>query len=86
MRGRKTIMTVEERVKSIIAAQLNVNKSTLTPNASFTDDLGADSLGLTYLVVDLEDKFNIQIPYEDVEKLTNVQKVIEFIEGRLNNQ
>jgi len=72
--------SVEERVKQIIVEQLGVDEGEVTPNASFVDDLGADSLDTVELVMAFEEAFNIEIPDEDAEKITTVKDAIEYID------
>ncbi len=72
--------SVEERVKKIVVEQLGVSDEQVTPEASFVDDLGADSLDTVELVMALEEEFDIEIPDEDAEKITTVKQAIEFIE------
>jgi len=72
-------MTVEERVKKIIVEQLQVSSDEVTPDASFFDDLGADSLDLVELVMQFEKEFNITIPDEEQEKIGTVGEAIEYI-------
>ena len=69
-----------EKVKQIISEQLGVEESEVTPNASFVDDLGADSLDTVELVMALEEHFDIEIPDEDAEKIRTVQDAIDYIE------
>ena len=71
--------TVEERVKKIIAEQLGVEEDEVTPEASFVEDLGADSLDTVELVMALEEEFSIEIPDEDAEKILTVGKALEYI-------
>ncbi len=73
-------MTVEEKVKSIIVEQLGVDANEVTPEASFVDDLGADSLDTVELVMAFEEAFNIEIPDEAAEKIQKVKDAIEYIE------
>lgn len=73
-------MALEERVKEIIIEKLEVQASEVTPEASFIDDLGADSLDTVELVMELEEKFNIEIPDEDAEKITTVGEAVKYIE------
>ena len=79
-------MAVTEKVKSIIAEQLGVKQEEVTPDASFIDDLGADSLDTVELVMALEEEFGIEIPDEDAEKITNVSDVIKYIEEKAGNK
>ena len=72
---------VADRVKKIIVDQLGVEEETVTPEASFVDDLGADSLDTVELVMALEEEFGIEIPDEDAEKITRVKEAVEYIEG-----
>ncbi|WP_017719393.1 acyl carrier protein [Kamptonema formosum] len=71
--------TIEERVKQIIKEQLEVEESAITPQASFADDLQADSLDTVELVMALEEEFETEIPDEEAEKLTTVQDVVDYI-------
>ena len=72
--------TVSEKVKSIIVEQLGVEADEVTPEASFTDDLGADSLDIVELVMAFEEEFGIEIPDEDAEKIGKVSEAISYIE------
>jgi len=72
---------VADRVKKIIVDQLGVEEETVTPEASFVDDLGADSLDTVELVMALEEEFGIEIPDEDAEKITRVKEAVEYIEA-----
>ncbi|MBQ2124433.1 MAG: acyl carrier protein [Spirochaetales bacterium] len=69
-----------EKVKKLIAERLAVNESKIVPEASFIEDLGADSLDTVELLTQLESEFNITIPDEDAEKITTVGSVIEYIQ------
>jgi len=71
---------VADRVKKIIVDQLGVEEETVTAEASFVDDLGADSLDTVELVMALEEEFGIEIPDEDAEKITRVKEAVEYIE------
>ena len=71
--------SVEERVKQIIVEQLGVDEAEVTPNASFVDDLGADSLDTVELVMAFEEAFDIEIPDEDAEKIRTVQDAVDYI-------
>jgi acyl carrier protein len=70
---------LEAKVKSIIAEQLGVEEAEVTDNASFVDDLGADSLDTVELVMALEEEFGIEIPDEDAEKISSVSDAISYI-------
>jgi len=72
-----------KKVKEITSEQLGVDESQITPEAKFVDDLGADSLDTVELVMALEEEFDLEISDEEAEKLTAVQKVIDYIEDRL---
>ncbi|HMC82018.1 MAG TPA: acyl carrier protein [Candidatus Polarisedimenticolia bacterium] len=74
-------MTVEEKVKGIIMEQLGVDAEEVTPEASFVNDLGADSLDTVELVMALEEAFKIEISDEDAEKIGTVGDAIKYIEG-----
>jgi len=73
-------MAVEEKVKSIIVEQLGVDANEVTSEASFVDDLGADSLDTVELVMAFEEAFNIEIPDEAAEKIQKVKDAVEYIE------
>lgn len=75
-------MSVELKVKDIIAKQLGVDGEKVTPEASFIDDLGADSLDTVELVMAFEESFNIEIPDDDAEKILKVQDAIKYIEEK----
>ena len=75
--------SIEERVKKIVAEQLGVKDEEVTNDASFVDDLGADSLDTVELVMALEEEFNIEIPDEEAEKIKNVQDIISHLENAL---
>ena len=75
-------MAVSEKIKSIIAEQLGVKAEEVTPQASFIDDLGADSLDTVELIMALEEEFNVEIPDEDAEKMTTVGDAIKYIEAK----
>jgi acyl carrier protein len=72
-------MSVEDKVKKIIAEKLSVDISEVVPEASFVDDLGADSLDLVELIMSMEEEFDIDISDEDAEKLVKVDDAIEYI-------
>ncbi len=73
-------MTTEEKVKQIISEQLGIEESEITPNSSFADDLGADSLDQVELVMALEEAFELEISDEDAEKIHTVRDVLEYVE------
>ena len=75
-----------ERVKKVAVAQLNVNVEEVTMEASFTKDLGADSLDTVELVMALEEEFGMEIPDEDAEKITTVGEAVKYIAGHLQSQ
>lgn len=75
-------MAIEEKIKSIIAEQLGVKPEEVNPQASFIDDLGADSLDTVELIMALEEEFNVEIPDEDAEKMTTVGDAIKYIEEK----
>ncbi len=77
-------MSVEEKVKEIIVDQLGVDEKQVLPEASFIDDLGADSLDTVELVMALEEEFDIEIPDEEAEKIAKVQNAIDYIKSRTN--
>ena len=72
---------IEEKVKGIVIEQLGVSEEEVKPEASFVDDLGADSLDLVELVMALEEEFGQEIPDEDAEKIATVQDAINYISG-----
>lgn len=74
--------TVDERVKKIIAEQLGVEEDEVTSEASFVEDLGADSLDTVELVMALEEEFGIEIPDEDAEKNLTVGKALDYIKEK----
>ena len=78
-------MSVHEKVKSIIVEQLGVEADEVTLEASFTDDLGADSLDIVELVMAFEEEFGIEIPDEDAEKITTVKDAADYISERVPN-
>ncbi|UCH53821.1 MAG: acyl carrier protein [Pseudomonadota bacterium] len=75
--------SVEERVKKIVVEQLGVNEGEVKAEASFVDDLGADSLDTVELVMALEEEFDCEIPDEEAEKITTVQQAIDYINAHL---
>jgi acyl carrier protein len=71
---------IEQKVKSIIVEQLGVDEDEVTLDASFTDDLGADSLDIVELVMALEEEFSIEIPDEEAENISRVREAVTYIE------
>ena len=71
---------IQEKVKAIICEQLDVEAETIVPEASFVDDLGADSLDQVELIMAMEEEFDVSIPDEDAEKIVTVKDAIEYIE------
>ena len=80
--GSTFMATVDERVKKIIAEQLGVEEDEVTAEASFVEDLGADSLDTVELVMALEEEFGIEIPDEDAEKILTVGKALDYIKEK----
>lgn len=76
-------MAVEEKVKKIIAEQLGVDEEDITPDSSFIEDLGADSLDTVELVMAFEEEFGIEIADEDAEKILTVQNVVDYIKEKV---
>lgn len=77
-------MDIQAKVKEIIMDKLGVEESQITPEASFINDLGADSLDIVELVMGFETAFNIQIPDEDAEKIQNVGDVYKYLEAKVS--
>jgi len=75
-------MAVPESIKSIISEQLGVKKEEITEEASFIDDLGADSLDTVELVMALEEEYSLEIPDEDAEKMKTVGDVVKYIQEK----
>lgn len=78
-------MDVEAKVKEIIIDKLGVEESQITPEASFTNDLGADSLDIVELVMGFESEFGISIPDDDAEKITTVGDAIKYLQEKTAN-
>ena len=76
--------TIEERVKKIVAEQLDVKEEEVTNNASFIEDLGADSLDNVELVMALEEEFELEIPDEQAEKINTVQDAVDYISANID--
>lgn len=75
-------MNIEERVRNIIVEQLNVDADSVTADASFVEDLGADSLDIVELVMTMEEEFDLEIPDEDAEKIKSVGDVITYVQAK----
>ena len=73
-------MSTFDKVKEVIVDKLGVEEDKITSNASFVDDLGADSLDTVELIMQLEEEFGLEIPDENAEKLTTVQSAVDYIE------
>ena len=78
-------MSVDAKVKDIIAKQLGVDMEKVTPEASFIEDLGADSLDTVELVMAFEEAFNVEIPDDDAEKILKVQDAVKYIDDKSGN-
>ena len=76
--------TIEERVKKVVVDQLGVGEEQVTPEASFVDDLGADSLDTVELVMALEEEFDAEIPDDKAESITKVQDAIDYIKSNVS--
>jgi acyl carrier protein len=79
-------MSIEEKVIEIISQKLNLSKDQVKPEASFVDDLGADSLDLVELVMAMEEAFEMEVPDEDAEKLRTVKDVIEYVKAKVGDK
>ncbi|MCB9771948.1 MAG: acyl carrier protein [Candidatus Omnitrophica bacterium] len=79
-------MSVEDKIRSIISEQLGVKPEEVNPQASFIDDLGADSLDTVELIMALEEEFGVEIPDEDAEKMATVGDAIKYIEEKAPNK
>lgn len=77
-------MDIEVKVKEIVVDKLGVEESQITPEASFTNDLGADSLDIVELVMGFESAFDIQIPDEDAEKIQTVGDAVNYLKGKVS--
>ncbi|MCG9969767.1 acyl carrier protein [Pelotomaculum terephthalicicum JT] len=76
------MMSIADKVKAIIVDQLGVEEDEVIPEASFVDNLGADSLDIVELVMALEEEFDLEIPDEDAEKIRTVGEAIKYIQDR----
>ncbi|MBN1613300.1 MAG: acyl carrier protein [Deltaproteobacteria bacterium] len=75
-------MTLEERIIDIIVEQLEVTREECVPEAAFIDDLGADSLDLVELIMEMEENFGMQIADDELEKIRTIQDVIDFLRSK----
>ena len=75
--------TIEERVRKVVVEQLGVAEEQVTPEASFVDDLGADSLDTVELVMALEEEFNAEIPDDKAESITKVKDAVDYIQNTI---
>lgn len=74
---------IQAKLKSILVDRLNVEEDQIKPEASFVEDLGADSLDIVELIMGIEEEFDIEIPDEDAEKLTTVGEALDYVKGKL---
>jgi acyl carrier protein len=81
---RKMSQSIEEKVRKIIVERLGVDESEVTLEASFTNDLGADSLDTVELIMELEKEFNISIPDEQAEQIQTVGDAVSYLESQIN--
>jgi acyl carrier protein len=79
-------MTTDDKIKTIIAEQLGVKPEEVTLEASFVNDLGADSLDTVELIMALEEEFNIEIPDDDAEKIKTVGDIVKYIENKVDSK
>lgn len=77
-------MSLENKVREMIAKQLDLDIKEVSPEASFLEDLGADSLDVVELIMQMEEEFGLQIPDEDAEKIKTVQDAIDYIKKKTN--
>ena len=73
-----------EKIKAILTEQLNIDESEIVPEASFIDDLGADSLDIVELIMSMEEEFGLEIPEDEVESLSTVGAAVEYIKANTN--
>lgn len=78
--------TTFEKVRDIVVDQLQQDRENVTPNSTFVDDLGADSLDIVELIMRFEDEFGIEIPDEKAEKIKTVSDVVKYIDGTTNEE
>lgn len=74
---------VQSKLKEIVMDRLNAEEDQIKPEASFVEDLGADSLDIVELIMGIEEEFDIEIPDEDAEKLTTVGEAMDYVKGKL---
>jgi acyl carrier protein len=79
------VVSIEERVIEIVASQLGVDKEKVTPQSSFVNDLGADSLDMVELVMELEEEFDIDIPEDSADKIETVGQAVAYLEEAKNS-
>ena len=79
-------MSTFDKVKAIVVDQLQQDADNVTPNSTFVDDLGADSLDIVELIMRFEDEFGIEIPDEKAEKIKTVNDVVKYIDGNANEE
>lgn len=75
-------MATFEKVRKVVVDQLDVSEDEVTPQASFVEDLGADSLDVVELIMGLEEEFDVEIPDEDAEKIATVQDAVSYIDSK----
>ncbi len=80
IKNKGEIMALFDEIKEVIVEQLNVSPDEVKPGAKFVEDLGADSLDVVEMIMALEEKFEIEIPDSDAEKIQTVQDVVDYIE------
>jgi acyl carrier protein len=74
---------IMSKLKELVIDRLNVEEDQIKPDASFVEDLGADSLDIVELIMGIEEEFDVEIPDEDAEKLTNVAQALAYVKGKL---
>jgi acyl carrier protein len=79
------VSTIEERVKKVVVEQLDIKSEEATMEASFVDDLGADSLDTVELVMALEEEFDTEIPDEEAEKIQTIQQAVDYVKKHTEN-
>ena len=86
MANPERVKNIEERVINIVAEQLGLDRAKITKDASFIEDLGADSLDTVELVMALEEEFSTEIPDEEAEKITTIQQAIDYISEHVKEE